>query len=109
MNAETIHCPTCGAAISSDSTQCAYCHTKLATVACPKCFGIAFVGSKFCPHCGAELETADSTAAPLNCPRCDVAMTQKSLHNARLMECGRCAGVWVDKATFDRICNDAQE
>jgi hypothetical protein len=51
--AQTLHCPTCGAAIDdSDAISCRYCGTRLALIACPKCFGRMFVGSKFCPHCG---------------------------------------------------------
>ena len=36
MHADTINCPTCGAAIANDSTKCRYCGTALATVALEK-------------------------------------------------------------------------
>ena len=54
MQAETLNCPTCGAAVSKDATHCSFCEARLATVACPRCFAMMFVGSKFCPRCGAK-------------------------------------------------------
>src|SRR5438270_5225233 len=64
MEAQTLNCPNCGAAISSDSPQCQYCESKLATVACPSCFGMMFLGSKHCPHCGAA--AVDAASAELS-------------------------------------------
>src|SRR5437660_7609954 len=64
MEAQTLNCPNCGAAISSDAPQCQYCESKLATVACPSCFGMMFLGSKHCPHCGAT--AVQATAAQLS-------------------------------------------
>src|SRR5260370_1788 len=55
MEAQTLNCPNCGAAISSDSPICQYCESKLATVACPSCFGMMFIGSQYCPQCGSVM------------------------------------------------------
>ena len=110
MQAQTLNCPNCGAAISSDSPQCRYCESKLATVACPSCFGMMFIGSKFCPHCGAA--PAEATAAPLSvlkCPRCKIDMTSVTIGAEPMRECERCGGLWVEVAVFEKICAHKEE
>ena len=110
MQAQTLNCPNCGAAISSDSPQCRYCESKLATVACPSCFGMMFIGSKFCPHCGAA--PAEATAAPLSvlkCPRCKIDMTSVTIGAEPMRECERCGGLWVEVAVFEKICANKEE
>jgi Zn-finger nucleic acid-binding protein len=110
MQAQTLNCPNCGAAISSDALQCRYCESKLATVACPSCFGMMFIGSRYCPHCGAA--PAESKAAPLSvlkCPRCKIDMTSVTIGAEPMRECERCGGLWVEVAAFERICADKEE
>ena len=110
MQAETLNCPNCGAAISSDSPRCQYCESKLATVACPSCFAMMFIGSKHCPHCGAA--AAQVTAAELSvlkCPRCRVDMASITLGSVAMRECEHCAGLWVEVAAFEKICADREE
>src|SRR6266436_2922083 len=105
MEAQTLNCPNCGAAISSDSPQCRYCESKLATVSCPSCFAMMFLGSKHCPHCGAA--AAQATAAELSvlkCPRCRVDMKSIMLGTIALRECEQCLGLWVEVAAFEKIC-----
>ena len=110
MEADTLHCPSCGAVVSSDSTQCQYCQAQLQTVACPSCFGLMFVGSKFCPHCGAAVAAATTgPAAPHSCPRCPGNHLQRvSVGEALLEECLHCGGVWVAIDVFNKICADRQ-
>jgi len=57
---ESMNCPTCGAPVSSDATQCGHCGSRLAVVACPSCFGMVFAGAKFCSHCGAAIAAPGS-------------------------------------------------
>jgi Zn-finger nucleic acid-binding protein len=111
MDAGTLNCPSCGAAVSKDAVQCEYCHAQLETVACPKCLGMMFVGTKFCPHCGAAAQAlAPGTATKHQCPRCEEPLTAVEVAKMPLEECMRCGGLWVDVATFDLICanNEAQ-
>ena len=110
MNAATFNCPSCGAAISKDSTQCQYCRSLLQTVACPSCFGLMFLGSKFCPHCGARGEaTRGATDGRAHaCPRCKVGLGPVAVGGTQLEECGRCGGLWVGADTFERICADRE-
>jgi Zn-finger nucleic acid-binding protein len=110
MNAETLNCPTCGAAASSDATRCLFCDARLATVACPRCFAMMFVGSKHCSRCGAKAERAESvTAASRRCPRCRTEMESIAVGSASLRECARCNGLWVDVASFEQIINEREQ
>src|SRR5436853_6361540 len=105
MQAETLSCPTCGAAIASDATQCRYCGSAVATVACPSCFGRAFIGSKFCSHCGSELEWPGNQARlKFHCPRCRTSLSEATMGQTTLRQCTTCGGVWVDSKSFDKIC-----
>jgi Zn-finger nucleic acid-binding protein len=109
MDAKTLNCPSCGGSISADSTRCKYCGALLATVSCPKCFGMAFVGSRFCPHCGAALAEAPTEGTSiLCCPRCRGYMQQRILQSTTITQCDKCGGLWIDAATFQRICADRE-
>jgi Zn-finger nucleic acid-binding protein len=110
MNAETLNCPTCGAAASTDATRCLFCDARLATVACPRCFAMMFVGSKHCSRCGARAERAESVAAASRrCPRCRTEMESIAVGSASLRECARCNGLWVDVASFEQIINEREQ
>jgi Zn-finger nucleic acid-binding protein len=112
MKPESLNCPMCGAAVSTDATQCLYCTARLATIACPTCFGMMFTGSRHCPRCGAEAArteaAADETVKRL-CPRCRIEMESVVVGAANLRECVRCGGLWVDAASFQKICADREQ
>jgi Zn-finger nucleic acid-binding protein len=110
MPAETLNCPMCGAAASSDSPRCEHCGARLATVACPSCFGMMFVGAKFCSHCGAKADRTEVAAeAHESCPRCKVAMEAVLIGKTHLEECPQCEGVWADTDSVRQICADQEQ
>lgn len=114
MDAQTLHCPDCGAPASSEATQCEHCSARLATIACPSCFGMIFLGSKFCPHCGARVGRAVNEDEKIYkpCPRCLVALQSIALgtnETVKVRECPKCEGLWIDVATFEAICTDREE
>ena len=110
MQAETLKCPNCGAAVSSDAPQCQYCSSRLATVACPSCFALMFIGSKHCPRCGAAAaETVAADLPTLKCPRCRVEMQSLVIGATQVRECAQCEGLWVDVTSFERICADREQ
>jgi Zn-finger nucleic acid-binding protein len=109
MEAETLNCPMCGAAASSDATKCEHCGARLATIACPSCFGMMFRGAKFCSHCGAPASRAElAEDKPMLCPRCRSDMRAVVLGDSDLRECSRCEGLWADKDTLSRIYTDRE-
>ena len=109
MPAETLNCPMCGAAVTTEAPLCEHCGARLATAACPSCFGMMFLGAKFCPHCGAHAErTQVDTAEQLQCPRCQTGMETVNVGGTMLRECPKCIGLWVDTASLERICAERE-
>ena len=112
INPESLNCPMCGAAVSTDSPSCLFCQARLATVACPSCFGMMFIGSRHCPRCGAEasrVEESGGETAKRDCPHCRVDLKQVMVGGVTLRECDRCAGLWVDVASFEKICVEREQ
>jgi Zn-finger nucleic acid-binding protein len=109
MQAQTLNCSSCGAAVSSDSPVCQHCGARLATMACPTCLKMMFSGSKFCPHCGAPAVSWEATPEEMPCPVCNSPLLRGQLGDSTLHQCGRCFGFWVDRATLERICREAEQ
>jgi Zn-finger nucleic acid-binding protein len=106
----TLNCPTCGAPVSPDATQCAHCGARLAMVACPSCFGLVFAGAKFCSHCGAAIARTEVAANTTElCPRCRVNMQAVVIGKTNLRECTRCEGIWADADSLQQICADKEQ
>jgi Zn-finger nucleic acid-binding protein len=109
MEAQTLHCSSCGAAVSSDKPVCEHCGARLATIACPVCFNMMFLDAKFCPHCGAAAVRWQETPEKMRCPGCEQTLLRGELGEFVLHECSRCFGLWVDRDTFERICREAEQ
>lgn len=103
-----MQCPNCGAPASPDATRCGYCRARLATIACPSCLGPVFTGTAYCPRCGTPASRAPADAAPRVCPRCRERMSPITVGEVTVHDCGRCDGVWVDPATFERLCSQRE-
>lgn len=110
MKAETLNCPMCGAAASTDDPHCKYCEARLATIACVSCFGMMFIGSKHCPRCGAAATTPKpGDVAERKCPRCRQTMRSILIGTTSVQECEMCLGLWVDVHSFERICAEREQ
>jgi Zn-finger nucleic acid-binding protein len=69
-----------------------------------------FIGSKHCPHCGAA--ATQMTAAELSilkCPRCRIDMSPVTIGSTAVRECERCAGLWLEVAALQSICDDREK
>jgi Zn-finger nucleic acid-binding protein len=110
MAAQTLNCPNCGAAASTEATRCSHCNSRLATIACPSCFGMMFVGAKFCSHCGAKADRKEvAEDKPHPCPRCKSDTKAIVLGKTALRECPRCEGIWADTAALQHIVADREQ
>jgi Zn-finger nucleic acid-binding protein len=110
MQAETLNCPNCGAASSSEAAQCQFCGSRLATIACASCFGMMFIGSKHCHRCGAAAASReDLTNVTQQCPRCRIDMQSLRLGSTTVQECDRCQGLWLNVASFESICANREQ
>src|SRR5688572_1353564 len=110
MQAETLNCPNCGAASSTDAPACQFCGSRLATVACPSCFAMMFLGSKHCPRCGAAAAIPQVKGTETRkCPRCHSEMALLEIGATALRECAQCLGLWLDVASFEKLCADREQ
>ena len=110
MEAGTLLCPQCGAPSAPDLAKCTHCGCRLAKVACPSCFAMIFEGAKFCAYCGAETARRQKAPTKLPCPKCKKTnLGHVELGHTAVHECAKCHGLWVEAATFDRICTDREK
>ena len=109
MDAKTLHCQSCGAAVGEHDLQCPYCASQLATVSCPRCFAMVSLRASHCPSCGAALQAATGVKSALACPDCRIPMTLTTIGGLELEQCGKCGGLWTDQKTFEQIAADRQE
>lgn len=71
---------------------------------------MVFAGAKFCSHCGAAIaRTEVDSGKKLSCPRCRVDMQDVLIGKTNLQECSKCEGIWVDKDSLQKICDDREE
>jgi len=110
MQAETLNCPNCGAATSTDAPACQFCGSRLATVACPACFAMMFIGTRHCQRCGAAAAVPETKEAKdRKCPRCRGAMVSVTIGSTTVLECEQCLGLWIDVPSFEKICADREQ
>jgi len=106
MDAQSLHCPNCGAVADPAAGRCPYCQARLATVSCPQCFAEMFDGAAYCPHCGAKRARTEGSDTQAPCPGCRTPLRAVSVGDTPLLECPQCDGLWVDTELFDRLCAD---
>lgn len=109
MNAKTLNCYSCGAAVTSDAPNCEHCGARLASISCPACFGMMFQDAKFCPHCGSPAVQWQSEQTNLRCPSCQTPMLSGTLRDIPLHECDKCFGLWLGTAAFEQVCRNAEQ
>ena len=105
-DAQSLHCPNCGASVDPDARRCPYCRARLATVSCPACFALMFDTAAFCQKCGNRRARITSDGTPAKCPGCGNVLQSITLEATTLMECGACDGVWVPADVFEKLCSD---
>ena len=108
MEAGSLHCPSCGAAVGEEDLQCPYCRSQLATVACPSCFGMVSLRAKHCSRCGAAIQVQEASASGFKCPECRLSLAASAVGGLSLEQCHRCGGLWLDLKLFERIAADRE-
>jgi Zn-finger nucleic acid-binding protein len=69
-----------------------------------------FLGSKHCPRCGAVAAIpAIGEVKDRKCPRCEHEMSLVTLGATTVLECEQCLGLWLDVASFEKICADREQ
>jgi Zn-finger nucleic acid-binding protein len=105
-DAESLHCPNCGASVDPDALRCPYCKARLATISCPSCFALMFETAAFCQKCGNRRTRIEADVSGAHCPDCRNELQRVDLGETTLLECGTCDGVWIEADVFEKLCTD---
>lgn len=107
---KALQCPNCGANVVEDAVRCDYCRSVLTLAACPFCFGAVFKGMKHCPNCGKAIDRHDATSSLKSmCPCCELLLKPADIGGTRISECDICGGIWLDTASFQKICESREQ
>jgi len=116
-----VRCSACGAPREAGAAACAHCaadftacETDMHTL-CPACMARISDRARFCHHCATPIRPQGEAgrATRRNCPACGAAvrLSARSLGQQRvpLLECPRCAGLWLATAVFEQLAAQAEE
>jgi Zn-finger nucleic acid-binding protein len=115
--ARAIACGRCGGKVDPGASACVYCGAEITleerglSGVCPCCYARLLAGARYCTACGVKIEpqavrACDRVAA---CPRCAGRLQSRALETIAFVECGSCAGLWLEPKTFESICEDAEK
>jgi len=120
QDAAVVRCSSCGGPRGKGELACRYCHASFTLreqdleTMCPKCAARVSNGAKFCHHCGVPIlpEEVAASASERPCPACGAAhkLRSRSLgaDAVSLLECGRCAGIWIARESFALLLDRAR-
>lgn len=111
-DAAVIRCSACGAPRQEGAAACGYCgadftlHERDLHTICPACMARVSDRGRYCHHCATPLlpqPIGPPTRHP--CPVCgeEALLTDRGLADEALpvLECQRCAGLWLRRETFE--------
>ncbi len=133
QDAAVVRCSACGAPRAAQAESCAFCGSDFTLrdrdldTLCAGCGARVAGKGRFCHHCGTPvlIEQAETGEADVACPACgsgrrlrepsETARTDARLRSRRLgrlplavFECGRCAGLWLDRDVFRAVAERAR-
>lgn len=80
---------------------------------CPACGAPQRNGDTVCCHCGSKLqcEQLDMEKTSLPCPACGkgARLTKRQMSDRAVMECNRCAGLWIATDAFAKMVSNASQ
>lgn len=115
--AAVVRCSGCGAPRSA-TPDCVHCGSSFAayerdlTSVCPRCVTRISDHARFCHGCGLAIaaEGKAGELGDLSCPVC----SEQRMHSRKLgsdlslLECSRCAGLWLGPETFEHVIRRAE-
>ncbi|MCB1056678.1 MAG: zf-TFIIB domain-containing protein [Acidobacteria bacterium] len=118
-DADVVRCSSCGGPREAGEARCRFCKTEFTIherdldVVCSQCFHRASSRSRYCHHCGQPLlRDQASQSADMTCPACgdETRLSSRRLGTSAMavLECRRCAGLWLDWQTFRMLEERAQ-
>lgn len=120
-DAAVVRCSACGAPrdASAGALACGHCgadftlHERDLQTICPGCLTRISDRARFCHSCGLAIGVAGELGeqTELECPTCgkgSVLARRSFGPELSIHECGRCAGIWLDNATFEHVVAQAE-
>lgn len=119
-DATVVRCSACGGPRRGQEMACGYCqaeftlHERDMHSICPSCMTRISDKAKHCHSCGVaivpEAEAGEATGKP--CPVCgegaELIARQLGEQQLSVLECPRCAGLWVGAEVFQRLESEAK-
>ena len=117
--AAVVRCSACGAPRQEGAAACGYCgadftlHEQDLHTLCPSCMTRVSDRARYCHHCATPLVPQPlGTVTRYPCPACGDgnSLMSRSLEdgNVPMLECQRCAGLWLGREAFDVILDRAR-
>ena len=118
-DAAVVRCSACGAPRQEGAANCGYCgadftlHEQDLHTLCPSCMTRVSDRARYCHHCATPLMPQPlGPVTPHSCPACGEAspLTSRALEDGAvpLLECQRCAGLWLGRQAFDVVLDRAR-
>jgi Zn-finger nucleic acid-binding protein len=119
-DARVVCCSSCGAPREKGARRCGHCsgdftlHEQDLHTVCPQCLARVSDRAKFCHYCGQALAATlvAGERTHLKCPACEGAPVLSSrklpTHRVAMLECDRCAGLWLEAAMFEELVKSAE-
>jgi Zn-finger nucleic acid-binding protein len=117
--ARVVNCSSCGAPQEEGRTCCNFCgadftlHERDLNTVCPTCMARISDRAKFCHHCGTRVaaESVAGEETQLACPACGEShfLSGRRVAEVPVLECGRCAGLWLGNDAFKQVSDRAAE
>lgn len=119
-DAAVVRCSACGASRGDQGPSCQHCgadftfHERDLHTVCPSCMSRVADRSRFCHQCATPI-LPQGEAGRLTEQRCPACGPQRRLHSRQLgeagigvLECPRCAGLWLSTAELDLMAHSAR-
>ena len=111
MQAETLNCPNCGAASSTDAPACQFC--GFAPRDC--CLSVVFRDDVHWQQALSSAAERRRQYLKLRMPRIASVLAARvkwslvTLGLTTVLECEQCLGLWLDLPSFEKICADREQ
>ncbi len=118
-DAAVVRCSACGAPRQQQAAACGYCgadftlHERDLHTICPTCMARVSDRARFCHHCATPLLPQPlGGASEHDCPACGkgirLASRRLGEEPVSILECPRCAGIWLARAAFGLLLERAR-
>ena len=116
-----VRCSSCGAPRSAGSSSCKHCasdytlHERDLDTICSACMTRVSNKARYCHHCATPVLPQGKVGRPTDyrCPACRVRheMNSRTLGDLSiaLLECPRCAGIWLGQDAFQFVADRSRE